>query len=213
MWGLVAQFWALFHRLWGQAATGQYNKRDWCAFQDLSHRLFRWAGIEPLPPGIADALLNSGGTAMDETKGPDDVRNQPADQKLIDTHPELQDASTVGRVPGPQHPVAGATAPPPPTSPVAPSERPPAASPSQVQGEPRSSVPAPNDSHSTPRPHGQAGSDGERSGTSAARQQEATRRTEEIRNAGGSPAGGTGRDQGVARAKRAPLAGRKGGVE
>lgn len=101
---------------------------------------------------------------MDQTKPATDIRNQPADQKLINEHPELQDPSTRAHTPGPQ----AAAAPPAPPAQEAASERPAV---HQAPTAPVQGVSAPNDSHGQPRPFGQGGSQAEKAGTGEARRQ------------------------------------------
>jgi hypothetical protein len=55
LWSLLQDFWAQFHKVWGQARDGEYDKRAWSKLQDDAHALFRRLGIErraaPRTPG------------------------------------------------------------------------------------------------------------------------------------------------------------------
>ncbi len=98
----------------------------------------------------------------DPTRPATDLHNQPADQRLINQRPELQDPSLKGQVPGPQ-----------PTSDPAPAvaqEPPPV--PQNAGDDPNAPNTAGNDSKGQPRPHGQGGSDSDKHGYGDARQQE-----------------------------------------
>lgn len=105
---------------------------------------------------------------MDQTKPASDVHNQPADQKLINQHPEMQDPSTKPWTPGPQPEPAPA-----PPSPDAASERP---SVSQPPEQPVQGPSAPNDSYGHPRPHGPGGSAQEKAAVGETRRQERAKR-------------------------------------
>lgn len=96
----------------------------------------------------------------DPTKPATDLHNQPADQRLINDHPELLDPSLKGKVPGPQ-----STAPAP--------DRP-------AADDLNAPNTAGNDSKGQPRPHGQAGSDEEKAGQADARRQEQAQRGERV---------------------------------
>lgn len=115
---------------------------------------------------------------MDETKPPTDDRNFPADRKLIDQQPELQDPSTRGKVasgapaPAGSAPAPGTT-PGPAAAPASP-ERPPVAQGAQIPPGTAGSVP--NDSRGQPRPHGPGGSDAEKNATGDARKMEQEQR-------------------------------------
>lgn len=111
----------------------------------------------------------------DHTLPATDIHNQPADQKLINEHPDMLDDSLRGQVPGPMPaapapaaPAVGPAAP----NPVPASER--AAVPSSV---PKGSTPTGTDSTGHPRPHGQAGSATERTQVGNARKDETAQRT------------------------------------
>jgi hypothetical protein len=143
----------------------------------------------------------------DQSRPADDLRNQPADQKLLNEHPELADPSLKGQVAPPD---PSAAAPPAPDPFLAQSSRAPAAQGAPVSGQ------APNDSKGIPRPFGQAGSEAEKHGYQNARREEQTARqaTQAQREAdqGGPAAPGATTESTAApdtAGKRPPLAGRR----
>lgn len=43
---ILDQFWGCFHKLWGQAKDGKYDKRQWVRFQETANEVLRFTGIE-----------------------------------------------------------------------------------------------------------------------------------------------------------------------